>query len=76
MKRPAFDRYHTAFGALLDCGASDAPAKQCIDGWLSGVGDLVPTGDREYAVSLLDYYLKTSLRADPAKAKALCESED
>jgi glyoxylase-like metal-dependent hydrolase (beta-lactamase superfamily II) len=72
MKRAAFDRYRTAFGALLDCGASDVPAAQCIDGWLAGVGDLVPGRDAAYARSLLEYYLAQSLRGDPKRAAQLC----
>lgn len=72
MKHAAFERYRSAFGALLACGASDAPAAQCIDGWLAGVGDLVPDRDREYAKALLGYYVAQTLRGDAARSRELC----
>ena len=75
MKRAAFDRYRAAFGALVDCGASDAPAAQCIDGWLAGVGDLVPESDQAYARSLLEYYLAQSLRGDAERVSRLCKQQ-
>lgn len=76
MRHDAFDRYRQAFGALLACGASDAPASQCVDGWLTGVGDLVPAADRDYAKALLDYYVTQSLRGDAARTAKLCGSAD
>lgn len=74
MHRDGFDRYRKSFGALLACGASDAPASQCVDGWLSGVGDLVPAADRDYAKSLLAYYVSQSLRGDAERTAKLCGS--
>lgn len=72
MDRATFTRYHAAFGGLLDCAAGDAAAATCIDGWLDGVGELIPEADRAFARDMVQYYLDQHLRGDPAKTAALC----
>src|SRR5690606_3214184 len=76
MPRTAFESYRRAFGALLDCAGSEERSNEaCIDGWLEGIGGLVPEADRPLARSLLAYYLDASLLAsepDPAKQAELC----
>jgi len=72
MDHQAFDRYRTAFDGLLACSASDAENETCIQGWLDGVGNLVPEADHGFARSLVGYYLDQHLRGDPARTAALC----
>lgn len=72
MGRAAFGRYRAAFGQLLDCAAGDAEAQSCIDGWLDGVGPLVPAAEQPLARMLLDYYLAQVLRGDPAPVHKAC----
>jgi glyoxylase-like metal-dependent hydrolase (beta-lactamase superfamily II) len=70
--RADFDHYRAAFGKLLDCAASSAPARSCADGWHTDAARFM-TDDRErdYAARALDYYLTNILRV-PAKQTELC----
>ena len=72
MDRAAFQTYRKSFDALLDCGASQRPAGECVDGWLHDAASLIPAGDRDLARSLVTYYVGSSLRADPAHTASLC----
>lgn len=72
MGRAEFRRYRAAFGQLLDCAAGTADAKACIDGWLDGVGTLVPATEQPLARMLLEYYLGQVLRGEPAPVQAAC----
>jgi glyoxylase-like metal-dependent hydrolase (beta-lactamase superfamily II) len=72
LDRPAFETYREAFDALLDCGASQRPADECVDGWLRDAASLIPAGDRDLARSLVSYYVGSSLRADSAHRAGLC----
>ena len=72
MGRAAIGRYRAAFGQLLDCAAGDAQAQACIDGWLDGVGPLVPAAEQPLARMLLEYHLAQDLRGDPAPVHKAC----
>lgn len=72
MQRKEFETYRVAYGNLLACTASAKPKAECIDGWVRDAGALIAEKDRAFAKSLLDYYVDTSLRADPAKTAKLC----
>ena len=72
MGRAAFGRYRAAFVELLDCAAGSAQATACIDGWLDGVGTLVPAAEQPQARMLLEYYLGQVLRGDPPPVQKAC----
>jgi glyoxylase-like metal-dependent hydrolase (beta-lactamase superfamily II) len=72
IQRREFEAYRAAYGNLLACAASAKAKSECIDGWLSDVGTLIAEKDRLFAKSLLDYYVDSSLRADPAKTAKFC----
>jgi glyoxylase-like metal-dependent hydrolase (beta-lactamase superfamily II) len=74
MGRAAFGRYRAAFVQLLDCAASDVEPKACADGWLAGVGELVPASEQPLARMLLDYYLDQVLRGDQPAVQKACEA--
>ena len=76
LTRDQFEAYRRGFGNLLACAASPKAKGDCIDGWLADAGALVPVEDQKAARALLDYYLDTSLRADPAKTADLCRVPD
>ncbi len=72
MQRREFETYRSAYGNLLACTASTKLKAECIDGWVHDAGALIAEKDRAFANSLLDYYVDTSLRPEPAKAAKLC----
>ena len=72
MGRAEFARYRAAFGGLLDCAAGEAEAPACIEGWLEGVGALVPVSEQPLARMLLEYYLAQVLRGDPPPVREAC----
>jgi glyoxylase-like metal-dependent hydrolase (beta-lactamase superfamily II) len=72
LTRADFDQYRTAFGKLLDCAASAAPAKWCVDGWHRDAARFMADDrERDYAARAIDYYLTNILRA-PARQAELC----
>jgi glyoxylase-like metal-dependent hydrolase (beta-lactamase superfamily II) len=72
MTRDEFEVYRSGFAALRACAASGRTDQACIDGWLHGLGALVPEGDRDLARALLQYYLPSSLRATPGTLDRWC----
>jgi glyoxylase-like metal-dependent hydrolase (beta-lactamase superfamily II) len=72
LDREQVARYRSVFDGLLACASSDAPAQECIDGWVTAAGDLIPETDRALARRLLQYYLDQVLRGDPARTAKLC----
>jgi glyoxylase-like metal-dependent hydrolase (beta-lactamase superfamily II) len=72
MHRREFNRYRHAYDGLLACSHSTRSKNECIDGWLDDAGSLIPDKDRSYAKSMLDSYMDTSLRANPANIAKLC----
>lgn len=71
MSRKVFERYRTAYGNLVACGASSRTNAQCADGWLADIGDLVPPTDADFVRQALDYYVTNFLRLD-SKIGKLC----
>lgn len=68
------ETYRRAFVALLACSNdTQIPVGQCVDGWLTDSGRLIPDADREYARSLVRYYVSSILRGDPGKLAKRCE---
>lgn len=67
-----FERWRTAFGALLDCAAGDAPAATCIEGWIGGLGPLITAAELPRARAMLAYYLDQHLRAPAAQRDRFC----
>jgi glyoxylase-like metal-dependent hydrolase (beta-lactamase superfamily II) len=72
MDRAAFARWRRAFGGLLDCAASDAPASACAEGWITALGPLLPEAQRAGARDMTAYYLAQHLRAIPAQRDRFC----
>lgn len=72
MDHAGFEIYRNAFASLLSCGASDASAEVCIDGWLREAAPLIAPGDEKLARTLLDYYVTQVLRAPAQKRAELC----
>jgi glyoxylase-like metal-dependent hydrolase (beta-lactamase superfamily II) len=74
MSREEFSAYRKAFDGLLACATLDKPKDACIDGWITGLGQLLPASDHKFTRSLVEYYLDAHLRGDPAKQAKLCET--
>lgn len=72
LDRAGLDRYRRAFGALLDCAASERPKESCAEGWIGDLGPLLPAAEQAFARQLLDYYIETALRGAPAARAGLC----
>lgn len=66
LSRGQFVIYRESFERLLRCSASDAPAQQCIDGWLSDAGGLFPRDEQPLARSLMAHYMEQKMRAPRA----------
>jgi glyoxylase-like metal-dependent hydrolase (beta-lactamase superfamily II) len=73
MTRAQLETYRTGFDRLLACAASTRSDAACIDGWLGDLDTLVPASDRDFARTLLQYYLPSALRADPSRTARLCD---
>lgn len=72
MDRAGFERYRSAFDALLACASSGESVDRCTGGWIESAGDLIAPAERSLAKDLVDYYVAQVLRGDPAKRAALC----
>jgi glyoxylase-like metal-dependent hydrolase (beta-lactamase superfamily II) len=72
MNRERFERYRKAYGNLLSCAGSERAGRSCADGWIDDAGELVSEVDPAWLGGMLDYYLDTSLRGDPAATAKLC----
>jgi len=72
LSRQEFERYRRAYGNLLACAATTAPAADCATGWRQDLGALLPAASYRTADALIGYYLQTSLRAPPAALAKLC----
>jgi glyoxylase-like metal-dependent hydrolase (beta-lactamase superfamily II) len=71
MTRAEFDRWRSAFDALLACSASPAPDAQCIDGWLRDAAPFIDSEHADYVRAALGYYLHERLRS-PEAEKTYC----
>lgn len=72
MTRADLARYRQDFDALLACAASNAAAATCADGWIAGLGPLLPEAENRRAPGMIGYYLERHLRAAPAQRDRFC----
>lgn len=72
LSRADFAVYRRAFDTLLACGASTRPPGECVSGWITDAGALIPEAERDFARSMAEYYVEAHLRGDPARAAELC----
>jgi glyoxylase-like metal-dependent hydrolase (beta-lactamase superfamily II) len=66
MTRDAFERWRTAFNALLDCAASPADTATCVAGWRTAAAPFIPAGDENRIDEYTAYYLTEILRSPRA----------
>lgn len=66
MDRPAFERYRSAFVAVIDCSKTDQPANACAEAWAVSVEPLLGEDPRQrrMAVAMTSYYVGDVLRAN------------
>lgn len=57
MSRAQFALYRDAFGAFIDCAASDREAKACAAGWADAVAPLLAQGEAPRARGMAGYYV-------------------
>ena len=74
MTRIQFETWRTAFGNLLDCGASDRPRDQCVAGWRRDAAAFIPAGRERMIDELAGYYVDSRLRAVPEERTRYCEN--
>ena len=72
MNRAQFLAWRTAFGTLLDCGASERSRQDCIDGWRRDAAIFIPDRDGQRIGAMVGYYLDTRLRAAPDERNRYC----
>lgn len=72
MDRAGFATWRRAFEGLLACAASTGPASACADGWIHGLGDLLPAAHHGLARSMIGDYFEDLLRAPPAQRDRHC----
>lgn len=72
MTRAEFTVWRTAFGNLLDCGASQRPREDCIAGWRRDAAAFVPAGREAMIDGLAGYYIDSRLRAAPEERRRYC----
>lgn len=74
MRAPDLETYRRAFVGLLACSNdTQVPVGDCVDGWVTDSGRLIADADREYARTLVKYYVSAVLRGDPKKLAKQCE---
>ncbi len=70
MDRAAFDAYRTAFGRLLDCGASERTGQVCAQEWAEGVASLLTTDrERRMALGMTAQYVDNVLKAPGGRSR-------
>ena len=75
MRAADLETYRRAFVGLLACSNdTQIPVGQCVDGWLTDSGRLISDADKEYARTLVRYYVSSVLRGDPKKIAKQCEA--
>jgi glyoxylase-like metal-dependent hydrolase (beta-lactamase superfamily II) len=69
MDRAQFDTYRQAFGAFLDCVASDADASACASAWSTNIADFIAGDERAQimAPQMAAYYVDF-LRANAGRS--------
>jgi glyoxylase-like metal-dependent hydrolase (beta-lactamase superfamily II) len=72
MRKADLRTYVAAFDGLLACGASKRPKEECSAGWQEAAAPLLGGADPAFTRSLVEYYVDTALRGDPARRAPLC----
>lgn len=72
MDRAAFNAWRTAFDGLLACAASDAAPPACAEGWITGLGGLLPESEHPRTRAMLDYYVEQELRDADGRVALEC----
>ncbi len=63
MDRSTWRRWRAGFDALLDCAASDAPARTCSARWIEDLGPLLAPPEHAVAHGMIGHYFAQRLRA-------------
>lgn len=63
MDRPTWRRWRAGFDALMDCAATDAPARACSARWVEDLGPLLAPADHAVAHGMIGHYFAQRLRA-------------
>lgn len=72
MTRPLFMRWQAAFRNLVDCAASKASDVECVAGWNRDAAPFVAELAPRKIDPMIDYYLKSRLRAPSAERNKYC----
>jgi len=72
MTRDQFLSWRTAFGNLLDCGASARPRADCIAGWRRDAAIFMRPGRERMVDGMVGYYIDSRLRASPEERLHYC----
>lgn len=72
LDRAGFRAWRAAFDGLLACAAGTAPAADCADAWVSGLGPTLPPADAGPARRMLAHYLGERLRQPAAERDRHC----
>jgi glyoxylase-like metal-dependent hydrolase (beta-lactamase superfamily II) len=76
MTRADFDRWRGAFGAWLDCAASDRAAAECADGWMRDAAGFYTAAEAGAARELAEGYVAEVLRAPANERMAYCAAKN
>ncbi|HVK31811.1 MAG TPA: MBL fold metallo-hydrolase [Burkholderiaceae bacterium] len=63
MERATWRRWRAGFDALLDCAASDTPARTCSARWIENLGSLLAPADHAVVHAMIGHYFAQRLRA-------------
>lgn len=72
MRRVQFETYRTAFANLLGCASSSRSRDECASAWLTDVHAQIAAERPAFVRSMLNYYIDTQLRGDPAMLAKRC----
>ena len=72
MTREQFLVWRSAFGNLLDCGASERPRADCIAGWRRDAAIFMRPGRERMIDEMVGYYIDSRLRAPPEERQHYC----
>lgn len=73
MTRSDFLGWKAAYDRFVDCGHSNAPKAQCVDGWMKDDAKFIDEGHRGYVREAADYYLTTRLRSQADEQQRYCQ---
>lgn len=73
MTRADFLAWKGAYDRFVDCGHSNVPKAQCVDGWMKDDAKFIDEGHRGYVREAADYYLTTRLRSSADEQQRYCQ---